>query len=111
MISNGSVVVKRFPGEKIFEIMESKPDIAKYLIKTITSRLTHANDLIVDLVTRKEKTVPKDPYFIQAWANYSGAQQGQETPVATPVKKVVKVKEEKHIVQVFDDPELNKLPS
>ena len=111
VISNGPVVVKRFPGEKIFEIMESKPDIAKYLIKTITSRLTHANDLIVDLVTRKEKTVPKDPYFIQAWANYSGAQQGQGIPVATPVEKAVKVKEEKHIVQVFDDPELNKLPS
>ena len=49
IISNGRSIVKRFPGEKLIEIIEKHPEVAKHLFKSITSRLDHANKVTVKL--------------------------------------------------------------
>jgi type IV pilus assembly protein PilB len=47
IISQGRSVVKRFPGEKIMELIEKYPDVSRYLFKTVVSRLERASKLIV----------------------------------------------------------------
>jgi type IV pilus assembly protein PilB len=49
IVSKGRSTVKRFPGDKIYEIIEKHPDVAKHLFKTIAERLGQANDIIVKL--------------------------------------------------------------
>jgi type IV pilus assembly protein PilB len=47
IISKGRSVVRRFPGEKIMELIEKYPDVSRYLFKTVVSRLEKASKLIV----------------------------------------------------------------
>jgi len=49
IVAKGRVTVKRFPGDKLPELIEKHPDIAKHLFKTIVDRLYLANDIIVKL--------------------------------------------------------------
>jgi len=71
VVANGPTVVKRYAGDKIFEMFEANPSLFVRLFKTIANRLNFANQLIVESVVAKEKKVLKDPYFIQAWAQVS----------------------------------------
>ncbi|MBW1862535.1 MAG: cyclic nucleotide-binding domain-containing protein, partial [Deltaproteobacteria bacterium] len=50
IISKGRSVIKRFPGEKLLEIIEKYPEVAKHLFGIIVSRLDHANKITVKLV-------------------------------------------------------------
>ena len=52
IISKGRSIVKRFPGEKIHDIIEKHPEVAKHLFGVIVSRLDHANKVNVKLVTQ-----------------------------------------------------------
>ncbi|MDR3631845.1 MAG: type IV-A pilus assembly ATPase PilB [Desulfocapsaceae bacterium] len=49
IVSQGRSTVKRFPGNKIDEIIEKYPDVSSHLFKTMTSRLHKSNQIIVKL--------------------------------------------------------------
>ena len=49
IISKGRCTVKRFPGDKIDEIISKYPDVSNHLFKTMTSRLLKSNQIIVKL--------------------------------------------------------------
>ena len=56
IISNGRSVIKRFPGDKLYELIEKYPDVAKHLFKVIAGRLHHADKIMVRLINeRKQK--------------------------------------------------------
>ncbi len=56
ILSKGRSVIKRFPGDKLPEIIEKHPKVAKHLFETIAGRLDHANEIIVKLINeRKQK--------------------------------------------------------
>ena len=50
IISKGRSIIRRFPGDKLTEIIEKHPDVAKHLFEAIVSRLDHANQVTVKLV-------------------------------------------------------------
>ncbi len=49
IISQGRSTIKRFPGDKIDEIIEKYPDVSSHLFKTMTNRLQKSNKIIVKL--------------------------------------------------------------
>ena len=53
--SKGRSVIKRFPGDKLPEIIEKYPDVAKHLFDTLVSRLDHSNQMMVKLVNELMK--------------------------------------------------------
>ncbi|MDA8164880.1 MAG: type IV-A pilus assembly ATPase PilB [Desulfobacteraceae bacterium] len=55
IISKGRCKVKRFPGDKLPEIIEKYPEVAKHLFKTLVSRLGQANGIIVKLANDRMK--------------------------------------------------------
>jgi len=56
IISRGKSIVKRFPGDKIYELIEKYPDVAKHLFEIIASRLNRADKIMVKLINeRKQK--------------------------------------------------------
>ncbi|MBI5558884.1 MAG: type IV-A pilus assembly ATPase PilB [Deltaproteobacteria bacterium] len=55
ILSKGRSTIKRFPGSKIMEIIEKHPQVAKHFFKTIVSRLSQANDIIVKLAESRAR--------------------------------------------------------
>ncbi len=55
IISKGRSVIKRFPGDKIYEIIEKYPDVAKHLFEVIAARLNQADKIIVKLINERKK--------------------------------------------------------
>jgi len=53
IISKGRSIIKRFPGDKLPEIVEKYPDVAKHLFEIIVSRLDGADKVIVKLVSER----------------------------------------------------------
>ncbi|MBU0674732.1 MAG: type IV-A pilus assembly ATPase PilB [Proteobacteria bacterium] len=53
IISKGRSVVKRFPGDKIMELIENHPDVSRHLFTTVVQRLSQANQLIVKLAQNR----------------------------------------------------------
>jgi len=49
IVSQGRCTVKRFPGDKIDEIIEKYPEVTNHLFKTMTVRLHKSNQIIVKL--------------------------------------------------------------
>ncbi|MBU0965969.1 MAG: type IV-A pilus assembly ATPase PilB [Proteobacteria bacterium] len=49
ILSKGRSAIKRYPGDKIMEIIEKHPQVAKHFFKTLVTRLGQANDIIVKL--------------------------------------------------------------
>ena len=49
IVSQGRSTVKRFPGDKLEEIIEKYPEITGHLIKTLSGRLKHSNQIILKL--------------------------------------------------------------
>jgi type IV pilus assembly protein PilB len=49
IISKGRSVVKRYPGDKLSEIIQKYPDVAGHLFKTLATRLSQANAIMVKL--------------------------------------------------------------
>lgn len=49
IISQGRSTVKRFPGDKLTEIIEKYPDVSLHLFQTMTKRLQKSNQIIVKL--------------------------------------------------------------
>jgi type IV pilus assembly protein PilB len=49
IISQGRSSVKRFPGDKLEEVIKKYPDVSEHLFKTMVSRLQKSNQIIVKL--------------------------------------------------------------
>ena len=49
ILSKGRSKIKRFPGDKLMEVVEKYPDVARHLFKTVVNRLNSANNIIVKL--------------------------------------------------------------
>ncbi|MBE0582935.1 MAG: type IV-A pilus assembly ATPase PilB, partial [Desulfofustis sp.] len=65
IISQGRSTIKRFPGEKLDEVLNKFPDISAQLFKTTTARLLKSNQIIVKLAgggVRKPTQAPPSPY-------------------------------------------------
>jgi type IV pilus assembly protein PilB len=61
IISQGRSTVKRFPGNKIDEIIEKYPDVSAHLFRTMTSRLLKSNQILVKLAGGAKKRPPTPP--------------------------------------------------
>ena len=62
IISQGRASVKRYPGDKIDEIIEKYHDVSNHIFKTITTRLQSSNAINVKLAARlKGQGAPKIP--------------------------------------------------
>ena len=49
IISKGRSIIKRFPGDKLMEVIQKYPEVGKHLFSVIASRLRHADEIIVRL--------------------------------------------------------------
>jgi type IV pilus assembly protein PilB len=54
IISKGRSIIKRFPGDKIYELIEKYPDVAKHLFKVIAIRLNQADKIMVRLINERK---------------------------------------------------------
>ena len=52
IISNGRSIIKRFPGEKLLELIEKHPEVSRNLFQLIVSRLHKSNDLTIKLLNQ-----------------------------------------------------------
>ncbi|MBU2520943.1 MAG: type IV-A pilus assembly ATPase PilB [Proteobacteria bacterium] len=55
IISKGRSIIKRFPGDKLYELIEKYPDVAKHLFKVIASRLDRADKIMVKLINERKQ--------------------------------------------------------
>ena len=49
IMAKGRCKIKRFPGDKLMEVIEKYPEVGKHLFKTLVGRLSQANSIIVKL--------------------------------------------------------------
>lgn len=49
ILSKGRSKIKRYPGDKLMEVIEKHPQVAKHLFSTLVGRLGQANEIIVRL--------------------------------------------------------------
>lgn len=49
IISQGRSTVKRFPGDKLEEVIDKYPDVSRHIFRTMTRRLQKSNQIIVKL--------------------------------------------------------------
>ena len=61
IISQGRSSVKRYPGDKIEEVIEKYPDVSSHLFKTMASRLQKTNQIIVKLAGGGRRPPPPQP--------------------------------------------------
>ncbi len=61
IISMGRSTVKRFPGNKLEEIIQKYPDVSRFLFKTMTRRLQKSNQIIVKLAGGGRRPPPGPP--------------------------------------------------
>jgi type IV pilus assembly protein PilB len=54
IISKGRATIRRFPGDKLFEVIENYPDVSKHLFKTLVNRLEHSNEIIMKLANGRQ---------------------------------------------------------
>jgi len=54
IVSRGKSVIKRFPGDKLAEIIEHYPDVAKQFFWALSDRLQRADSMIVKLANRQK---------------------------------------------------------
>ncbi|MDA8417410.1 MAG: cyclic nucleotide-binding domain-containing protein, partial [Desulfobacteraceae bacterium] len=55
IVSKGRAVVKRYPGDKLSEIILKYPEVSSHLFKTLATRLSQANAIIVRLAGEAKK--------------------------------------------------------
>ncbi|MDK9707835.1 MAG: type IV-A pilus assembly ATPase PilB [Desulforhopalus sp.] len=61
IISQGRSTVKRYPGDKLEEIIEKYPDVSRHLFTTMTKRLQKSNQIIVKLAGGGVRRPPPPP--------------------------------------------------
>jgi type IV pilus assembly protein PilB len=53
IVSKGRCVIKRFPGDKLSEVIQKYPDVAKHLFEVSAKRLIQANNVILKLARNR----------------------------------------------------------
>lgn len=53
IISKGRSIIKRFPGDKLHEVIEKYPEVARHLFGVLATRLHHANEVTVNLINER----------------------------------------------------------
>ena len=61
IVSQGRATIKRFPGDKLEEIIEKYPDVSRHLFGTMTKRLQKSNQIMVKLAGGGRKPPPNSP--------------------------------------------------
>jgi len=59
IISKGRSKIKRFPGDKLFEVIEKYPDVAKHLFGIIAARLDNTDKRFVNMLKQIKRAKPK----------------------------------------------------
>jgi len=54
ILAKGRATVKRFPGDKLSEVIEKYPDVAKHLFAALAGRLDQANNIIIKLANGRK---------------------------------------------------------
>ncbi len=54
IISKGRSSIRRYPGDKLSEVIEKYPDVANHLFQSLAGRLDHSNHTIVKLVNERK---------------------------------------------------------
>jgi len=54
VISRGKSAIRRFPGDKLLEIIEKNPDVAKHLFETMALSLNRSHEIIGKLINEKK---------------------------------------------------------
>ncbi|MEA1968032.1 MAG: type IV-A pilus assembly ATPase PilB [Thermodesulfobacteriota bacterium] len=55
IISKGRSTIKRFPGDKLLEIIEKYPEVAKHLFQVLANRLSHSDNVLVNMLSAKKR--------------------------------------------------------
>ena len=58
VVSKGRATIKRFPGDKLEEVIEKYPDVAKHLFEVIAGRLNRTNRHLISMLKNKGKKEP-----------------------------------------------------
>ncbi|MFV0438214.1 MAG: type IV-A pilus assembly ATPase PilB [Desulfopila sp.] len=61
IISQGRSTIKRFPGDKIDEVIDKHPDVASHLFRTMANRLKKSNQIMVKLAAGSGIGIKKPP--------------------------------------------------
>ncbi|MDU9050895.1 MAG: type IV-A pilus assembly ATPase PilB [Candidatus Electrothrix sp. Rat3] len=61
VVSIGRCKIKRYPGDKLNELIEQYPEIARKLFKTMTKRLRKTNNIVIQLAGGKRTQKPTIP--------------------------------------------------
>ncbi|MBW6520233.1 MAG: type IV-A pilus assembly ATPase PilB [Desulfoarculaceae bacterium] len=61
IVSQGRTSVKRFPGDKLEEVIKKYPDVSEHLFKTMVGRLQKSNQIIVKLAGGSSGRQPQPP--------------------------------------------------
>jgi len=59
IISKGRSAVKRFPGEKLTEVIEKYPDVAKHIFRVLVKRLDNTDKRLVNILKQLKKASSK----------------------------------------------------
>ena len=59
IMSKGRSSVKRFPGDKLIEVIEKYPDVAKHLFGVLAARLNNTDKRFVNMLKQLKKAQPK----------------------------------------------------
>ncbi|PID72775.1 MAG: type IV-A pilus assembly ATPase PilB [Desulfobulbus propionicus] len=54
IISSGRSIIKRYPGDKLNELIEKYPDVSSHLFKTLTERLQKTDRIVVQLAGKNK---------------------------------------------------------
>lgn len=54
IISKGRSTIRRFPGDRLFDVIECYPDVTKHLFRTMVNRLEHSNAIIMKLANGRK---------------------------------------------------------
>jgi type IV pilus assembly protein PilB len=49
IVSKGRSKIKRYPGDKIMEVIQTQPKVSRFLFRTLVNRLSQTSDIIVKL--------------------------------------------------------------
>ncbi|MDA3787637.1 MAG: type IV-A pilus assembly ATPase PilB [Desulfobacula sp.] len=59
ILSKGRSQVKRFPGDKLTEVIEKYPDVAKHLFGVLAARLSKTNQQLISVIKQIKNAQPK----------------------------------------------------
>ncbi len=61
IVADGKTEIKRFPGDKLDEIIAKQPEVSEHLFKLMTQRLQKSNQIIVKLAGGRKPSVKQPP--------------------------------------------------